>query len=96
MWVAVAFMSTGYVAGTWVILTHSPEMQWLSVVLLAVGGGSLGTIFIGLSVMLVDHWLRKSRWKKTMKESVDVAADYQKESENSDFESSYLQGYHSY
>lgn len=96
MWVAVAFMATGYVAGTWVILPHSPEMQWLSVVLLAEGGGSLGTIFIGLSVMLVHHWLRKSRWKKTMKESVDVAADYQKESENSDFESSYLQGCHSY
>ncbi|RDX63986.1 Ankyrin repeat-containing protein, partial [Mucuna pruriens] len=96
MWVAVAFMATGYVAATWVILPHSQGMQWLSVVLLALGCGSLGIIFIGLSVMLVEHWLRKSKWRKTRKEIGDGAEDYRKESENSDFESSYLQGYHSY
>nr|KYP54280.1 Ankyrin repeat-containing protein At2g01680 family [Cajanus cajan] len=96
MWVAVAFMATGYVAATWVILPHSQGMQWLSVVLLALGGGSLATIFIGLSVMLLEHWLRKSKWRKTRNESGDGAASYEKESENSDFESSYLQGYHSY
>ncbi|XP_027929673.1 ankyrin repeat-containing protein At5g02620-like [Vigna unguiculata] len=96
MWVAVAFMATGYVAAIWVILPHSPEMQWLSVVLLALGGGSLGTIFIGLNVMLIEHWLRKSKWKKTRKEGDDVAADNEKESQNSDIESSYSKGYHSY
>ncbi|KAL2332342.1 hypothetical protein Fmac_019923 [Flemingia macrophylla] len=96
MWVAVAFMATGYVAATWVIMPHSQGMQWLSVVLLALGGGSLTTIFIGLSVMLVEHWLRKSKWRKTKKESGDGAAGSKKGSENSDFESSYLQGYHSY
>lgn len=96
MWVAVAFMASGYVAATWVILPHNQGIQWVSVVLLALGGGSLGTIFIGLSVMLVEHWLRKSKWRKNKKENGDGAADYEKESENSDFESSYLQGYHSY
>jgi len=96
MWVAVAFMATGYVAAIWVILPHSPEMLWLSVVLLALCGGSLGTIFIGLSVMLVKHWLKKSKWKKNRKEVVDVAADNEKESQNSDIESSYSKGYHSY
>ncbi|KAK7335920.1 hypothetical protein VNO80_28054 [Phaseolus coccineus] len=96
MWVAVAFMATGYVAAIWVILPHSPEMLWLSVVLLTLCGGSLGTIFIGLSVMLVEHWLKKSKWKKTRKEVVDVAADNGKESQNSDIESSYSKGYHSY
>ncbi|KOM44490.1 hypothetical protein LR48_Vigan05g209500 [Vigna angularis] len=97
MWVAVAFMATGYVAAIWVILPHNPEMKWLSVVLLALGGGSLGTVFIGLNVMLVEHWLRKSKWKKTRKEEgVDVAADNEKESQNSDIESSYSKGYHSY
>ncbi|CAL5191073.1 unnamed protein product [Lathyrus oleraceus] len=55
MWIAVAFMATGYVAATWVILPHNHGMQWLSVVLLALGGGSLGTIFIGLTVMLIEH-----------------------------------------
>jgi len=96
MWVAVAFMATGYVAATWVILPHNQGMQWLSVLLLALGGGSLGTIFIGLSVMLVEHCLRKSKWRKKRKESGDGAAESDKESENSDFQSSYLQGYHSY
>ena len=96
MWVAVAFMSTGYVAATWVILPHNQEIQWLSVVLLALGGGFIGTIFISLSVMLVEHWLRKSSWRKKRKESGDGTAESDKESEDSDFQSSYLQGYHSY
>ncbi|CAK8535837.1 unnamed protein product [Lathyrus sativus] len=96
MWVAVAFMATGYVAATWVILPHSQGMQWLSVVLLALGGGSLGTIFIGLTVMLVEHWLRKFKLRKGKKESGDESVDSDKESESSDFQSSYLQGYHSY
>ncbi|KAL4292322.1 hypothetical protein AHAS_Ahas18G0016500 [Arachis hypogaea] len=92
MWVAIAFMASGYVAATWMILPHSEGMQWLSVMLIALGGGSLGTIFIGLSVMLVEHWLRKFKWKKTRKEG----ANSDGESQNSDVESSYLHGYHSY
>jgi magnesium-transporting ATPase (P-type) len=67
MWVAVAFMATGYVAAIWVILPHSQGMQWLSIMLIALGGGSLGTNFIGLSVKLVEHWLRKSKWRKKRK-----------------------------
>ncbi|MED6197356.1 hypothetical protein PIB30_055771 [Stylosanthes scabra] len=93
MWVAIAFMASGYVTATWVILPHSEGMQWLSVMLIALGGGSLGTIFIGLAVMLVEHWLRKSRWKKTRKEGANSDGG---ESQNSDVESSYLHGYHSY
>ncbi|KAL4366168.1 hypothetical protein AHAS_Ahas07G0179100 [Arachis hypogaea] len=92
MWMAIAFMASGYVTATWVILPHSEGMQWLSVMLIALGGGSLGTIFIGLSVMLVEHWLRKFKWKKTRKEG----ANSDGESQNSDVESSYLHGYHSY
>ncbi|XLR38721.1 hypothetical protein HN51_025881 [Arachis hypogaea] len=64
--------------------------QWDAVAIC--GGGSLGTIFMGLSVMLVEHWLRKFRWKKTRKEGTNSDA----ESQNSDVESSYLYGYHSY
>ncbi|MED6204831.1 hypothetical protein PIB30_012329 [Stylosanthes scabra] len=92
MWVAIAFMASGYVTATWVILPHSEGMQWLSVMLIALGGGSLGTIFIGLAVMMVEHWLRKSKWRKTRKEG----ANSDGESQNSDVESSYLHGYHSY
>lgn len=93
MWVAVAFMATGYVAATWVITPHSQGTEWVFVTLLAVSSGTLGAIFIGLGVMLVEHWLRKLKWRKLRKErgeGIDI------ESQNSDVESSYLQGYHSY
>ncbi|MED6197357.1 hypothetical protein PIB30_055772 [Stylosanthes scabra] len=92
MWVAIGFMSTGYVAATWVILPHDEGMQWLSVVLIALVGTSLITIFIGLSVMLVEHWLRKSRWRKTRKK----AANFEVESLDSDFESACSRGYYSF
>ncbi|KAI4355602.1 hypothetical protein L6164_004359 [Bauhinia variegata] len=94
MWVAVAFMTTGYVAATRVILPHNQGTEWLSVVLVALGGGSLGLISIGLSVMLVEHWHRKSKWRKTRKG--ERGADWEGESQNSDVESALEQGYHSY
>ncbi|PON88579.1 Transmembrane protein [Trema orientale] len=94
MWVAVAFMATGYVAATWAILPHSQGTQFLFVVLLAVSGATLGTIFIGLVVLLVEHWLRKLKWRKLMARW--GLADAEIESQNSDVESSFHQGYHSY
>ncbi|KAL6134497.1 hypothetical protein ACLB2K_066728 [Fragaria x ananassa] len=94
MWVAVAFMATGYVAATWVIMPRNQGTAFVFVALLAVGGGTLGTIFIGLGVMLVDHWLRKLNWRK-LKRGIWGGAD-EIESQNSDIESSFHQGYHSY
>ncbi|KAF7836478.1 ankyrin repeat-containing protein [Senna tora] len=129
MWVAVAFMAIGYVAAIWVILPHSEAFQWLSMVVIVVGGGSLGIIFISLGVMLMKHRQRKSKWRKRRKESVvkekalvsekeigeeevvgkdeavdsekevsgeDEAVDSGNESQNSDVESAYSQGYYSY
>lgn len=94
MWVAVAFMATGYVAATWVIMPRNHGTGFVFVALLAVSGGTLGTIFIGLGVMLVDHWLRKLNWRK-LKRGIWGGAD-EIESQNSDVESSFHQGYHSY
>jgi hypothetical protein len=96
MWVSVAFMATAYVAATWVVVPHSQGSDWLFVTLLAVSGGSLGVIFIGLGVMLVEHWLRKMKWIKLRKDGRVGIADPDLESQNSDVESSYMQGYHSY
>ena len=96
MWVSVAFMATAYVAATWVVVPHSQGSDWLFVTLLAVSGGSLGVIFIGLGVMLVEHWLRKMKWRKLRKDGRVGIADPDLESQNSDVESSYMQGYHSY
>ncbi|XP_062023901.1 ankyrin repeat-containing protein ITN1-like [Rosa rugosa] len=99
MWVAVAFMATSYVTATWVILPHSERKELVFVALLAVSIGSLGTAFIGLSVMLVNHWLRKSKWRKERRERRErgeANADLEMGSQNSDMESTYDQGYHSY
>ncbi|XP_028757303.1 ankyrin repeat-containing protein At5g02620 [Neltuma alba] len=97
MWVSVAFTATGYVAAIWVILPHGDGLQWLSVVLIAVGGGSLGAVFIGLTVMLIEHCYRKSKWRKSTRKNVEKGDDTSgRESKNSDIESAYLQGYHSY
>ncbi|ONI15790.1 hypothetical protein PRUPE_3G061900 [Prunus persica] len=95
MWVAVAFMATAYVAATWVVMPRNHGTAFVLVTLLAVSGGTLGTIFIGLGVMLVDHWLRKLNWRKFKRGIWGRAAD-ELESQNSDVESSFHQGYHSY
>ncbi|KAG7997742.1 hypothetical protein I3843_01G225200 [Carya illinoinensis] len=96
MWVAVAFMATSYVAATWVVMPKNQGTKWVFVTLLAVSGGTLGVVFIVLGVTLVEHWLRKMKWKKQKKERGQGVADRDLESQNSDVESSYLQGYHSY
>ncbi|KAL6285642.1 hypothetical protein ACE6H2_010032 [Prunus campanulata] len=95
MWVAVAFMATTYVAVTWVVMPRNHGNAFVLVTLLAVSGGTLGTIFIGLGVMLVDHWLRKLNWRKFKRGIWGVAAD-ELESQNSNVETSFCQGYHSY
>ncbi|XP_050286060.1 ankyrin repeat-containing protein ITN1-like isoform X2 [Quercus robur] len=93
MWVAVAFMTTGFAAATWMIIPHSQGTEWVFVTLIAISSGTLGASFIGLGVMLVKHWLWKRKWRKQRKdrgEGVDI------ESQISDVESTYRQGYHSY
>ncbi|BFG24436.1 hypothetical protein CerSpe_107100 [Prunus speciosa] len=96
MWVAVAFMATSYVAATWVIMPRSSEKELVLVVLLAVSIGTLGTVFIGLGLMLVGHWLRKRKWREGKRERGEANAEAEMGSQNSDVESSYHLGYHSY
>ncbi|BFG24435.1 hypothetical protein CerSpe_107090 [Prunus speciosa] len=96
MWVAVAFMATAYVAATWVIMPHTQKKEVVLVALLAVSIGTLGTVFIGLGVMLVDHWLGKLKWRKGRGERGVAIEDPEMGSPNSDVESTYNQGYHSY
>ena len=33
-------------------------------VLLSISGGTIGTAFLGLNVMMVKHWNRKQKWRK--------------------------------
>ncbi|XP_059657990.1 ankyrin repeat-containing protein ITN1-like [Cornus florida] len=69
MWVSTLFMSSAYIAATWTIMPHGPGTRWVSVELVAVGGGCTMTVFLGLGVMLARHWCRKWEWRKKKKES---------------------------
>ena len=100
MWAAVAFMAVSYVAAMWVVSPSGRGKELVLVlVALVVSVGTMGTVFIGLGKKLVDHWLTKTRWRKTSERGVGVGDDdFDPEmgSENSDVASSYRQGYHSY
>jgi hypothetical protein len=95
VWVSVAFMATAYVAATWVAMPQDEGTNLLFVAIV-VSCGFLGVIFIGLAVKFVEHWLRKRKWRKQTRAIGARVADPDMESQNSDVESSYLQGYHSY
>lgn len=64
LWMAVSFMAVAYIAAMWVILPRGSGSRWVLVVVLSVGAGTVGSLFVGLGMMLVRHWLRKSEWKK--------------------------------
>ena len=89
---------SGYPASTWVIIPRKGT-EWIFVVLLSIGGGTIGTCFLGLTVMMIEHWIRKQKWRKERKKSGDRLASTRMQtlhSFNSDVESSSHQGYHSY
>ncbi|XP_057969321.1 ankyrin repeat-containing protein At5g02620-like [Malania oleifera] len=97
MWLAVSFMATAYVAAAWVVTPHSPGTMWTLAILLSVGAGSVGTVFVCVGVMLVQHRLRKMRrWKGKTAETTNFSDDKKSQSTNSDADSALLQGYHAY
>ena len=99
LWMSVSFMGTAYVAATLVILPHGMGPEWMFVASLSISGGALGTVFLGLTIMLVEHWCRKKKWKKERMRIGDALAKSRIKSLysfNSDLESSHRQGYHSY
>ncbi|KAF3953499.1 hypothetical protein CMV_021066 [Castanea mollissima] len=99
MWIALSFMATAYTAATWIIIPYWKGTEWIFVVLLSISGGTIGTAFLGLTVMMVKHWNRKQKWRKERKKSGDRLANNRMQtlsSFNSNVESSNLQGYHSF
>uniref|UniRef100_A0A7N2LLU6 PGG domain-containing protein n=1 Tax=Quercus lobata TaxID=97700 RepID=A0A7N2LLU6_QUELO len=75
MWIALSFMTTAYIAATWVIIPDGKGTEWIFVVLLSISGGTIGTAFLGLTVMMVKHWNRKQKWRKERKKNGDRLAD---------------------
>ena len=55
MWIALSFMTTAYIAATWIIIPYWKGTEWIFVVLLSISGGTIGTAFLGLTVMMVKH-----------------------------------------
>ncbi|CAN1238987.1 Ankyrin repeat-containing protein ITN1 [Linum grandiflorum] len=57
MWVSALLMAAAYLAAVWTVLPHR-EAAWV----VGIGGGSTALIFVGLSVLLVKHWMRKREY----------------------------------
>ncbi|XP_022153566.1 ankyrin repeat-containing protein At2g01680-like [Momordica charantia] len=64
LWVSLAFMATAFTSATWLILPQDYKTNWIPNVILAVVGGTMGTLFIFLGVELVRHWMRKLKWRR--------------------------------
>ncbi|KAJ8750550.1 hypothetical protein K2173_015709 [Erythroxylum novogranatense] len=94
-WLAVSFMATSYVAATWVIMPYSKGGEWMLVSLLAVGGGIMGMVFLGLSIMLIENWHKKRKWRAFRTDIRQGDASQDSDSFNSDVECNHQQGYHS-
>ncbi|XVF26812.1 hypothetical protein REPUB_Repub14bG0051200 [Reevesia pubescens] len=92
MWLAVSFMTTAFIAATWIIIPHGPGNSWTLAVAAAIAAGSVGVAFICLGAMLVRHRQRKVEWKKETKNENKSYSH----SCNSDAESAKTQGYHTY
>ena len=94
-------MATGYVAAIWVVVPHDEEGKGkgVTVVIVAVSGGILGIVFIGLTVMLIEHHVHKSKRRRRMRisESKEDSMEMEEvESLNSDIENCYRRGYRSF
>ncbi|XP_077218781.1 uncharacterized protein LOC143852974 [Tasmannia lanceolata] len=111
MWVAVSFMAMAYIAAMWVIMPTGRGTRWVLVILLLVGGGCMGSVFVTLALLLARHWLRKIEWRKKKEKrkgspssSVSHVDDELRvprnkgspTSTNSDLESSETSGYYIY
>ncbi|XP_034682355.1 ankyrin repeat-containing protein At5g02620-like [Vitis riparia] len=112
MWMSATFMAAAYIAATWTILPGGPSTKWVLVTLISIGGGCTMTIFVGLGVLLIQHWLRKWEWKKTKRKNKDGSPHSSMNSRvgemqmikrgdhdstsNSDVDSSEKGGYHLY
>lgn len=100
IWVAASFMGTGYVAGVWVIIPHKGnKTEWVPVVIVAASGGILGIVFIGLTVMLIEHYVRKAKFssmRRRRRRREGKEDSVVTESQNSDIENCYKRGYRSF
>ncbi|KAF2323459.1 hypothetical protein GH714_035566 [Hevea brasiliensis] len=57
-------LATSFAATTWVIMPNAYKTRWMLEAILAIGAGSMITVFIYPGVQLFRHWLRKLKWKK--------------------------------
>ncbi|KAK6912740.1 PGG domain [Dillenia turbinata] len=62
MWASVFFMASAYVAAIWTFMPQHGT-RWVLSTLISIGGGCTLTMFVCLSVMLANHWVRKQEWK---------------------------------
>ena len=53
MWLAVSFMTTAFIAATWIIMPHGQGNGWTLEASATIAAGCVGVAFICLGIMLV-------------------------------------------
>lgn len=96
MWAAASFMVVAYMAAMWVIMDDDGN-RWVRVALLVIAAGTVGTVCVGLGVMLFTHWVKKTEWRKKKRASRRMETEHSMQDRtNSDLDSSQMSGYHLY
>nr|GMD87265.1 ankyrin repeat-containing protein At5g02620-like [Ipomoea batatas] len=111
LWASTMFMAAAYISAIWTIMPAGKGTRLVLAEVVTIGGGFTMVVFCGLGWLLIRHWFRKHKWRKTKTtkskngspnssvsrvEEMKVLGKHSMEtSSNSDVESS-DQGYHLY
>nr|GMD93619.1 ankyrin repeat-containing protein At5g02620-like [Ipomoea batatas] len=111
LWASTMFMAAAYISAIWTIMPAGKGTRLVLAEVVTIGGGFTMVVFCGLGWLLIRHWFRKHKWRKTRTkklkngspnssvsrvEEMKVLGKHSMEtSSNSDVESS-DQGYHLY
>nr|GMD90005.1 ankyrin repeat-containing protein At5g02620-like [Ipomoea batatas] len=111
LWASTMFMAAAYISAVWTIMPAGKGTRLVLAEVVTIGGGFTMVVFCGLGWLLIRHWFRKHKWRKTKStklkngspnssvsrvEEMKVLGKHSIEtSSNSDVESS-DQGYHLY
>ncbi|XP_019179466.1 PREDICTED: ankyrin repeat-containing protein At5g02620-like [Ipomoea nil] len=111
LWASTMFMAAAYISAIWTIMPDGKGTRLVLAEVVTIGGGFTMIVYCGLGWLLIRHWFRKHKWRKTktkkltngspnssvsrVEEMKDLGKHSIETSSNSDVESS-DQGYHLY
>lgn len=65
LWASTMFMAAAYISAIWTIMPEGKGTRLVLAEVVTIGGGFTMVVFCGLGWLLIRHWLRKHKWRKT-------------------------------